>query len=53
MTLPVLGLFFIVPPHGFRKGEPDDFQSFLNIIAYQLRSAYWDGIGDVTAGSWR
>ena len=53
MTLPVLGLFFIIPPHGSRKGEPDDFQPFLDIIADQLRSAYWDGIGEVADGSWR
>ncbi|KAL0042142.1 hypothetical protein WJX77_004487 [Trebouxia sp. C0004] len=53
MTLPVQGLFFIVPPHGFRKGEADDFQPYLDIIADQLRSAYWDGIGEVVDGSWK
>ena len=53
MTLPVLGLFFIVPPHGVKKGEPNDFQPFLDIIADQLRSAYWDGVGEVTDASWK
>ena len=32
MTLPVLGLLFIIPPHGSQKGEPDDFQPFLTSL---------------------
>ena len=45
MTLPAMGLLFFIPPHGPKRGEPNDFQPFLDIIADQLRHAYWYGRG--------
>ncbi|KAL3146480.1 hypothetical protein ABBQ32_000737 [Trebouxia sp. C0010 RCD-2024] len=48
-----MGLLFIIPPHGPKRGEPNDFQPFLDIIADQLRHAYWYGIEGCVDGSWR
>ncbi|DBA87957.1 hypothetical protein WJX77_009453 [Trebouxia sp. C0004] len=53
MTLPAMGMLFVIPPHGPKRGEPNDFQPFLNIIADQLRHAYWYGIEGCVDGSWR
>ena len=46
---------FIIPPHAPKRGEPSDFQPFLDIMADQLRHAYWCGIEGVVDGSsaWR
>ena len=53
ITLPAMGLLFVIPPHGPKRGEPNDFQPFLDIIADQLRHAYWYGIEGCVDGSWR
>ena len=53
MTLPDMGLLSVIPPHGPKHGEPNDFQPFLDIIVDQLRHAYWYGIEGCVNGSWR
>ena len=53
MTVPALGLVLIIPPHGDHRGEPNDFQPFMDIIADQLRHAYWYGVEGVLDGCWR
>ena len=53
MSLPAIGLMCIIPPHGQKRGEPHDFQPYMNILADQLRFGYHYGFAGMVDGSWR
>ena len=54
MTLPALWLLCIIPPHGPKSEEPDDFQPFLNILAVEMRMLSHHGSAmEMPEGSWK
>lgn len=53
MTLPATWIFCIVPAKGKDKGEPKDFQPFLEIVVDELNAYYQCGLKDVQDSSHR